>query len=314
MTKRHILTFESYDDWDTEPMEARYVVHNLPLGADLNTLPQEAFDNVEAFAFRGHSSLNKQIMDAFPKLGMIANYGVGYDSIDVASASLKGIKVSNTPDVLTEDVADLAVGIIVAASRDIVGAASWVKSENWAGNGAYPLQHKVSGKKIGIVGLGRIGRAIAERMHPFGGEIHYYSRAPKTTPDWQHHDDIVALAAEVDILVVTLSGGSETIGMVGSDAFEALGSEGLFVNVSRGTTIDEGALLNALENGTIRGAGLDVYENEPNINQRFLTLDNVLLQPHQSSGTVETRKAMGQLQRDNLAAYFAGKPLVTPVG
>lgn len=314
MTKRHILTFETFNDWDTEPMEAQYVVHNLPHGADFTTLSQEAFDNVEAFAFRGHSVLSAQIMDAFPKLGMIASYGVGYDTIDVSSASSKGIKVSNTPDVLTEDVADLAVGIIIAASRGIVGAAGWVKSGNWVKNGSYTLQRKVSGKKIGIVGLGRIGRAIAERMQPFGCEIHYYSRSPKTTPNWQHHGDIIAMAFEVDILVVTLSGGPDTTGMVGAEEFKALGAEGLLVNVSRGTTIDETALLDALENGTIRGAGLDVFDNEPNINRRFLALDNVLLQPHHSSGTVETRKAMGQLQRDNLAAYFAGTPLLSPVG
>ncbi len=313
MIKPHILTFETYDDWDIAPMEAEYTVYNLPHCATLDTLPSEAFEHVQAFAFRGHDPLGAEVMDAFPELGMIANYGVGFDTIDVEYASSKGIKVSNTPDVLTDDVADLAVGMVIAASRGIVGASDWIMSGNWAKTGSYGLQRKVTGKRIGIVGLGRIGQAVATRMQPFGGEIHYYSRREKETPGYIYHDDIVALADAVDILVLTLSGGPETIGMVGAEALKALGADGLLVNVSRGTTIDEGALLEALERNVIHGAALDVYLNEPNIDPRFLKLDNVLLQPHQSSGTVETRKIMGQLQRDNLAAFFAGKPLLTPV-
>lgn len=313
MAKPHILTFETYDDWDSVPLEASYQVHNLPYGGRVADLPAEAVANIEAFAFRGHGTLGAEIMDAFPKLGMIANYGVGYDTIDVAHAASKGIRVSNTPDVLTDDVADLAVGMVIAQSRGMVGASGWIRSGNWSKNGAYPLQRKVSGKRIGIVGLGRIGRAVAERLQPFGCDIHYYSRTEKQTPGWSHHGDIVAMAGAVDILIVTVSGGPDTIGLVGAEAIKALGPEGLLVNASRGTTIDEGALLDALENGSLGAAGLDVFENEPHIDARFLALDNVLLQPHQSSGTVETRKVMGQLQRDNLAAYFAGTPLPTPV-
>jgi lactate dehydrogenase-like 2-hydroxyacid dehydrogenase len=313
MTKKHILTFETFDAWDQTPMDAEYTIYNLPHGASLDTLPAEAFETVEAFAFKGHDALGPKIMDAFPKLGMIANYGVGYDTIDVAYATTQGIKVSNTPDVLTDDVADLAVGMVIGGSRGMVGAHEWIKSGNWAKNGAYPVQRTVSGKSVGIVGLGRIGRAVAERMQPFGGDIHYYSRSAKETPGWTHHSDIAAMAGQVDILIVTLSGGPDTVGMVGAEALKALGSDGLLVNASRGTTIDEAAMLDALEAKTIRFAALDVYENEPNIDPRFMALDNVLLQPHQSSGTIETRKVMGQLQRDNLAAFFAGKPLLTPV-
>lgn len=313
MTKRHILTFETYDDWDVVPMEAEYTVHNLPYGQPLDTLPADAFEHVEAFAFRGHATLSSEIMDAFPKLKMIANYGVGYDTIDVAYATSKGIMLSNTPDVLTDDVADLAVGMVIALSRGMVGASGWVTSGNWAKNGAYPLQRKVSGKSIGIVGLGRIGRAIAERMQPFGGDIHYYSRAPKETPGWTHHCDIASMASSVDILIVTLSGGPDTVGMISADVIKALGPQGFLVNASRGTTIDESALLDALKTGGIAAVATDVFLNEPHIDPRFHALDNVLMQPHQSSGTIETRKVMGQLQRDNLAAYFAGKPLVTPV-
>lgn len=311
--KPHILTFESYDDWDSIPLEETYTVYNLPHGASLNTLPSEAFETVQAFAFKGHDTLGAETMDAFPKLGMIANYGVGFDTIDVEYASSKGIRVTNTPDVLTDDVADLAVGMVIAQSRGMVGASEWIRSGNWAKNGAFELQTKVSGKRVGIVGLGRIGRAVAERLQPFGGEIHYYSRSPKDCDGWIHHSDIVAMAEAVDTLVITLSGGPNTVGIVGEKAIKALGPNGLLVNASRGTTVDEEALLDALETGAIKAAALDVFENEPDINKRFMALDNVLLQPHQSSGTVETRKIMGQLQRDNLAAYFAGKELLTPV-
>lgn len=313
MTKHSILTFETYDDWDTEPLEATYTVYNLPYGGALSDLPAQAIDEIEAFAFRGHGALNAGIMDAFPRLGMIANYGVGYDTIDVAHASSKGIRVTNTPDVLTDDVADLAVGLVLAKSRDIVGASHWVRSGKWAKQGNYHLQSKVTDKRVGIVGLGRIGRSVAERLVPFNIDIHYYARSQKETPGWSHHSNIAEMASTVDILIVCLSGGPDTKGMVDKTAIEALGSEGMLVNVSRGTTVDEDALLDALENGTLGGAALDVFVGEPNINPRFLKLDNVLLQPHQSSGTVETRKIMGQLQRDNLAAYFAGKPLLTPV-
>lgn len=313
MTKPHILTFETYEDWDVGPMEAQYTVHKMPRSGTLSELPAEIIAKIEAIAFKGHSKLGPNIIDALPKLGMIANYGVGYDTIDVAHAASKGIKVSNTPDVLTDDVADLAVGMVIAQSRGMTGASQWIRSGNWAKNGAYPLQRKVSGKRVGIVGLGRIGRAVAERLQPFNSDIHYYSRAQKETPGWTFHNDIVSLAKSVDTMVVTLSGGPNTVGMVGKDAITALGKDGLLVNTSRGTTVCESSLLDALESGALGAAALDVFENEPNIDPRFMALDNVLLQPHQSSGTVETRKVMGQLQRDNLAAYFTGKPLPTPV-
>ncbi|MDJ0612758.1 MAG: 2-hydroxyacid dehydrogenase [Rhizobiaceae bacterium] len=313
MTKPHMLTFDTYETWDIGPMESEYVLHQIPDSGQVSDLSEEVRNQIKAIAFKGHSYLSSEMIDALPNLEIIANYGVGYDTIDVPHATTKGIPVTNTPDVLTDDVADLAVGLVIAKSRDIVGAAKYVTSGDWAEKGNYLLQTKVSGKKVGIVGLGRIGRSVAERLQPFNMDIHYYARSAKITPGWTHHDDICAMANIVDILIICLSGGPDTKGMVDKAALEALGSEGLLVNVSRGTTVDEEALLDALENRTIAGAALDVFLKEPNINPRFLKLDNVLLQPHQSSGTVETRKVMGQLQRDNLAAHFAGKPLLTQV-
>ena len=214
---------------------------------------------------------------------------------------------------MTDDVADLAVGMLIAKSRDIVGASNWVTSGNWASNGNHSLQTKVSGKTVGIAGLGRIGRAIAERLQAFGCDISYYSRAEKDTPGWKYVGDLVELASNVEFLVVSVSAGPETQKIISKEVLQALGEDGMLVNISRGVTVDEEALLDALENKTIKSAALDVFLNEPKIDERFMKLDNVLLQPHQSSATTETRKQMGQLQRDNLEAFFAGKELITPV-
>ena len=313
MSKPHILVVGAYPDWDNAPMSETYTTWQMEEGGTPDHLPDEALESIRAIAFRGHSFLSGAVMDRFPNLGMIANFGVGYDTIDVPHAVSRGIPVTNTPDILTEDVADLGIGMMIAWSRSIPGAQAWINSGNWAAQGEYHLQRKVSGKRAGIVGLGRIGRAVAERLVPFNIGVSYYSRNEKSTPGWTHYSDIVALAREVDVLFVCVSGGPDTRDLIGEDVLTALGPTGLLINISRGTTIDEPALLDALENKRIAGAALDVFLNEPKIDSRFLDLPNVLLQPHQSSGTVETRMAMGELQRANLAAHFACKPLITPV-
>lgn len=313
MTKPAILSFETYDAWDSEPMSELFSVHSLPASGNPNDLPQEIREQIRAFAFKGHSTLGATLIDAFPNLSLIANYGVGYDTIDVQYATSKGIKVTNTPDVLTNDVADLAVGMLIALSRNIVGASDWVRSGQWASSGAFPIQRTLSGASVGIVGMGRIGRAVADRLQNFDMQLHYFSRTQKDTPDWQYHSDVVSLASAVDILMIAVSGGPDTVKIISRDVLLALGSDGVVVNSARGTTVDEEALIELLQNGKLRGAALDVFENEPNIDSRFLELDNVLLQPHQSSGTVETRKAMGSLQRENIKAFFADEPLLTPV-
>lgn len=314
MTKPSILSFETYDAWDAQPMGELFEIYQFPDSGNTDDLPAEVRESIRAFAFKGHSTLDANIIDAFPNLGLIANYGVGFDTIDVAYAGSKNIKVSNTPDVLTDDVADLAVGMLIALSRDIVGAARWVNSGDWAERGAFPVQRTVSGKTVGLVGMGRIGRAIANRLQAFNMNIHYFARSEKGfASDWTYHSDIVALASAVDILIVAVSAGPDTTDIVSKEVLKALGSDGTLVNVSRGSTVDEDALIKALEGGGIRAAALDVYKNEPHIDARLLSLDNVLLQPHQSSGTIETRKKMGVLQRENLRAYFANEPLVTPV-
>ncbi len=314
MIKPSILSFETYDTWDVVPMDVLFDVHQFPASGNADNLSFEIRESIRAFAFKGHSVLDANIIDAFPNLGLIANYGAGYDTIDVAYAKSKNIKVSNTPDVLTDDVADLAVGMLLALSRDIVGAARWVTSGDWAKSGAYPLQRTVTGKIVGIVGMGRIGRAIANRLQAFQMNIHYFSRSKKDyAHDWTYHEDVEALANAVDILFVAVSAGPDTADIISANVLNAIGPDGILINISRGTTVDENSLIKALETGGIRAAALDVYKNEPNIDARLLSLENVLLQPHQSSGTIETRKKMGELQQENLIAYFADKPLVTPI-
>ncbi len=294
-------------------MNEQYTVLQFPKSGKPKDLSFASRSLIRAFAFKGHATLGPDIMDAFPNLGLIANYGVGYDTIDVEHATRKNIAVTNTPDVLTDDVADLAIAMLLGLSRDIVGASRWVRSGTWANSGAYPLQRTISGASIGIVGLGRIGHAIATRLQGFNTKIHYFARSEKDTPGWKFHNDLLDLANAVDILIVAVSASPETAGLVSKEVIDALGSDGLIVNSARGSTIDEEALIDALQNDLLRGAALDVYKNEPHIDSRFMMLDNVLLQPHQSSGTIETRKRMGELQRENLDAFFSDAPLITPV-
>ena len=273
----------------------------------------EGRDLISALAYKGSLPVGAAQMDLLPNLAVIANYGVGYDAIDVDAATERGIKVTNTPDVLNDDVADLAVALLLMQGRELEQGSDWVRSGQWAEKGEYRLNRKISGGTAGIVGLGRIGREIADRLAAFKMDIHYWARSEKETPGWTYHADPVDLAKAVDYLVIALVGGKATEGFVSKEVLAALGPRGIVVNISRGTTVDEAALLEALEQGKIAGAGLDVFRNEPRIDPRFLALPNVVVQPHQGSGTVETRAAMGQLQRDNIAAWLAGKDLLTPV-
>jgi lactate dehydrogenase-like 2-hydroxyacid dehydrogenase len=313
MTEK-VIAIGGYYDWDTGPMRATWDLTELDHPDAILDLPEADRAAVKAIAYKDHASLTGAHMAALHGLGIVSNYGVGYDSIDVAAAASRGIRVTNTPGVLNDDVADLAVGLLLAQSRQIVQASDWVRSGHWVQSGALALNRKMSGRKAGIMGLGRIGREIADRLAAFKMEIHYHSRDKKDTPaGWTYHADPVDLARAVDNLVVILVGGPDTAGYVSRDVLEALGPEGILVNVSRGSTVDEAALLDLLESGGLAGAALDVYASEPDIDPRFLSLDNVLLQPHQGSGTVQTRQAMGQLQRDNIAAFLSGKPLLTPV-
>ncbi|MFW2587724.1 2-hydroxyacid dehydrogenase [Sagittula sp. SSi028] len=279
----------------------------------IGTCDAQARNAVCAVAYKGHAPFDAQAMEALPALGLIANFGVGYDAIDVGAASERGIAVTNTPDVLNDDVADLTVGLMLGWARQMVQGHDLVASGEWGKRGL-PLARKLSGASVGIVGLGRIGREIADRLAAFKMDIHYTSRSQKDTPGWEYHSSVADMAAKVDWLVIALVGGPDTVNHVDRRALTALGPDGVVVNISRGTTVDEAAMLDLLESGGLAGAALDVFLNEPQIDARFLGLSNVLLQPHQGSATVATRRAMSELQCANIAAFLAGEPLLTPVG
>ncbi len=313
MSKPHILQVGSYPEWDQTPLDAQFTTHRYFDAADKPAFLAQHSPTIRAIATRGDLGASAEVIAACPNLELIAVYGVGYDAVHMPSARARGIKVTNTPDVLTDDVADLAVGMILALSRGIHLAEAHVRNGSWA-KGSFPLQRKVSGKRAGILGLGRIGHQIAHRLEAFGMTIAYSSRTPKPGAErWTYIADPVALAKQSDIYVIALAAIPETRHIVGPDVIAALGPKGMIVNISRAANIDESALLDALESGALGGAALDVFDGEPALNPRFLTAPNTLLQPHHGSGTYETRQAMGQLMRDNLTAHFAGQPLLTPV-
>lgn len=313
MTKPAILQIGPYPHWDQDPLDAAFTIHRLDLATDKDAFLRKAGLDVRAIATRGDLGASAAVIAACPRLEVIAVYGVGYDGVDMTAARARAIRVTNTPDVLTDDCADLAVGMVLMQARGMMAAETWARSGDWVTKGGFPLQRKVTGMRAGILGLGRIGAAVGRRLAGFDMDIAYSATAPKADVAWQFVPDPEALAARSDVLIVTLAASATTRHIVNADVLRALGPQGLLINVSRAANIDENALLDALERGTLGAAALDVFEGEPRLNSRFLSLPNVLLQPHHASGTVETRRAMGQLMRDNLAAHFAGLPLLTPV-
>jgi lactate dehydrogenase-like 2-hydroxyacid dehydrogenase len=237
---------------------------------------------------------------------------VGYDGVPVDYCRQRGIMVAHTPDVLTDDVADVATALVLMTARGFVAADRFVRSGQWL-SGAPPLTTCLGGKKAGVLGLGRIGRAIARRLEAMGMSIAYTTRRPQPDVPWRHVPDLRALAAEVDFLIVACPGGPATSKLVDANVLAALGPKGTLVNIARGSIVDEPALVAALQAGTIRGAGLDVFAAEPNVPAALLALDNVVLLPHVGSATRETRQAMADLCRANLDAWFAGKPVPVPI-
>ncbi len=312
--KPHLLQVGAYPAWDQEPLEAAFTVHRYFEAEDKAAFLASVGPSVRAIATRGELGANRAMIEACPNLEIVSVYGVGYDAVDLAVCRARGIRVTNTPDVLTNDVADLGVAMMLVQSRGMIGAERWVRDGSWAEKGLYPLKRRVWGRRAGVLGLGRIGFEVAKRLKGFDMDIAYSDVSAKPYADGMTFiADPVALAARSDFLFVTLAASATTRHIVSKAVIEALGPEGMLINISRASNIDEAALLDALETGALGSAALDVFEGEPKLDPRFLALENVLLQPHHASGTIETRKAMGQLVRDNLAAHFSGQPLLTPV-
>ena len=293
-------------------LEAAYALHRYDLADDKDALIAALAPHLTAIATRGDYPLPGVLIRRLPKVKLIASSGTGYDGVDIDTARALGIAVTHSPAAASECVADAAMALLLATMRRTVYLDKYVRAGKWL-DGPAPFGEKVCGEKLGIVGLGNIGHAIARRAKAFRMEIAYHGRQRQPGVDYRYYEDPVSLARDVRILVVALPGRAATRGLIGREVIDALGPEGYLVNVSRGSTIDEPYLVDALVNRRLAGAGLDVFADEPRVPPALFALDHVVLQPHAGSGTTATRNALGQFVVDNLAAYFAGKPLVSPI-
>jgi hydroxypyruvate reductase len=293
------------------PAEERWIASRYRLTrADKDAVPDEIAAKARALITSGLDGAPAALIDRMPKLEIITVNSVGYDLVDINRANARHIPVTHTPDVLTDDVADLAIALMLMTSRRLAQADRFVRAGRWTRE-KFPVAGKVSAKKLGILGLGRIGRAIAKRAEGFGMEILYTDRA-KLNTSYRFLPDLISLARESDFLMVATSAGPDARHMVNAPVLEALGPEGILINIARGSVVDEKALVAALEGGKIAGSGLDVFEHEPNVPAALMGRDDVVLLPHIASSTRETRSEMGRLVIRNLEAWFSGKPLVTP--
>lgn len=291
-----------------------YAAWNLPEPeAERERFLAEHGADVTAVVTSGRTGVDAALMAALPNLGAVVNFGVGYDTTDVDAAALRGVGVSNTPDVLTDCVADTAVGLMIDTLRQFSAADRYVRAGRWPVDGSYPLTRQVSNTRVGIIGLGRIGRAIAQRLSAFGCTISYHNRHQVADSPYAYAASPAELARGVDVLVVAAAGGDGTRGLVSREVLDALGPQGYLINIARGSVVDQDALVEALLGGRLAGAGLDVFTDEPEVPDELLGLDNVVLLPHVASGTVETRAAMEALTLQNLDSFLATGELVTPV-
>jgi lactate dehydrogenase-like 2-hydroxyacid dehydrogenase len=307
-----VLTNAIMPSVDAE-LERDYIVHRVGGRADFGSLPEAVRARVRAIATRAGVGVAPELIEALPKLEIVGIYGVGTDKIDLEHARMRGVQVTNTPDVLTADVADMALGLALATLRRLCSGDRFVRGRRWANKEIMPLASKFSGKRVGILGLGRIGRAIAQRAAAFDTQIAYTGRRAHDDIPYRFEPSLLALARDSDVLIVAIAGGPDTLHLVDRPILEALGPQGVLVNVARGSVVDEHALVDALSDGRLGGAGLDVFAHEPQVPEALLGMEQVVLQPHQASATHETREAMGRLVLDNLAAHFSGRALLSAV-
>jgi hydroxypyruvate reductase len=304
MNKPDLLTVAKLPPFLMEPLQAAFTVHATADGAPLA--------RIRAVCGGGESKVGAALIAQLPALEIVSIMGVGYDGVDVAACKARGVVVTHTPDVLNDDVADLALALALNIARRLPQADRYVREGQWP-QAPMPLATKMSGARMGIVGMGRIGQAIAQRALAFGMSIAYTARSAKADLPYAFHATPQALAAASDFLVIITPGGAATKKMIDASVLQALGPKGFLINVARGSVVDEAALIDALQRGVIAGAALDVFENEPNVPEALRALDNVVLAPHIGSATVATRHAMANLAFENLRAFFAGERPPTPV-
>ena len=314
MDKPEILVPGALPASTLETLEATFACHRAGGHGEVDAIVARMGDRIRGMARGGHFGVDRDLIDRLPKLEIIANFGVGYDGIDLVRCAERGIVVTNTPDVLTEEVADTALGLLLMTVRELSAAERHLRAGKWEREGNYRLTPAtMRNRTVGIAGLGRIGLAIARRLDAMSVPVVYHTRSEKAGLPYRYYADLAAMAEAVDTLVVVLPGTPETRGAIGRDILRALGPDGILINIGRGSVVDEMALIEALRTGVIRAAGLDVFADEPHVPAGLMALDNVVLLPHVGSGSVHTRNAMGQLVVDNLASWFRdGRPL-TPV-
>lgn len=296
-----------------EKLEATYTVHRYWEAADQSALLTQLAADCVGVVTDGGRGVEAAVLEKLPNVKVVSVFGVGVDAVDLSYCKAHNIGVSNTPDVLSDDVADMAVALALATCRLLVVGDAYARAGRWPKEGAMPLTRRMMGKRAGIFGMGSIGNALAKRLVGFDMDISYCNRSAK--PDSEHRfvESLEDMANSVDFLFITASATPGTIGAVNANILNALGPDGYLINVSRGTLVDEPALVTCLQENGIAGAGLDVFASEPSIPEALFALENVVLQPHNASGTWETREAMGQLVLDNLTAHFSDQPLLTPV-
>jgi len=288
-------------------------VQVLSEASDRNRFLAESGHEFTVLVTTGTQGASGELIRALPRLQAICSLGVGFDAIDLDAARAQGVVVSNTPDVLNNCVADLAMGLLIDVVRGLSAADRHVRRGHWPNHGPTAPTTRVSGKRLGLLGMGRIAQAIAQRASGFDMNIRYHCRTPKPALPWTHEPALLELAAWSDFLVVACTGGRETVHLVSAEVLDALGPKGFLVNIARGSVVDEAALVDSLQSGGLAGAGLDVFENEPHVPAALLAMDNVVLLPHVASGTQETRHAMAELVLDNLASFLKSGRLVTEV-
>ena len=315
MSKPHALIATPVGNYILERVAAEFETHELYAADDRDALVAGVADKIEAICFGGHGmKIDDDFMARFPNLKIVANFGVGYDNVDARAAAARGVIVTNTPDVLTEEVADTAIGLLLMTARELGKAEAWLRAGKWASDGDYRLTPMtLRDRSVGIVGLGRIGKAIARRCEAFGLPISYFGRRKQEGVAYPFHDDVKALAAAVDTLILVTPATPETTNLINREVLEALGDRGILINIARGAVVDETALIQALRDKTIAAAGLDVMWNEPKINTELMELDNAVLLPHVGSASQHTRNAMGQLVVDNMVAYKTRSAPISPV-
>lgn len=313
MTRRHLLMTGPLMRMVVEQLDSAYEVHRLWEADDRDRLLDQVSEKIEAIAVGPHSLVDGALMDRLPNLKIVANFGVGYDTVDAKWAGRHGIIVTNTPDVLTEEVADTTLGLILMTVRKLSESERWLRAGKWESQGPFPLTPSLRDRRVGIVGLGRIGKAIAKRLDAFRVPVVYHGRNEQRDVDYGYYPDLVAMARDVDVLVAVAPGGAATKHMIGAEVLDALGPDGILINVGRGSVVDEQALIAALKEKRILSAGLDVFEDEPHVPAELIAMDHVVLLPHVGSASVHTRNRMGQLVVDNIRTYFeTGRP-ITPV-